>query len=662
MGIVRLGELVLRWCSHCNLPILRQKKCSICNQSTEKVEVTPPGDIRPAFEFDMDLIREIVSRQFGKNTGGALIPQDKLVLLNRAPGLDTIDEIIIDGAVVGSLYYDIMKSNFKVIMRLSGAHFISEDIEKGFVIVDSGAAAAIHKGASVLIPGIVEVSEDIEAGNEIIILDQERNVVATGVSKMSNSEMKSRDKGSAIKSRWYGDYQKVNRTPESKSWDDVLAANKSELEFRINKAVNFIKKISGESDKPVIVSFSGGKDSLATLLLVLEAGLKPELLFIDTGLELPETLEFANEIATAYDVELLTERAGNAFWDHLGYFGPPGKDFRWCCKTCKLGPASKIIKREYPDGVLSFIGQRSYESEPRSKKGPIWRNPWVPGQYAASPIQKWTAMHIWLYLFSKNAPINPWYHRGLDRIGCFMCPASNLSELKLIKDHYEGYGRWEDFLSSYSSVAHLGEQWHELGLWRWRKPPKEILKLLPDVESEKDVGIPLQSSVQPKPDIAIKESPELDKSSEIYSIGSYKFISAGGYEDCKGSMSLEGIFNFKFDFEKVATLLNIIDEVDVDRNTRSCSIDSKITLFENGALAIQAKDKKEIDKRLKRILNIIVRSKDCVECGICVSRCVNDALVVSEGLDLDVKKCTHCGECLGPCTVVDFEKDNVIEF
>ena len=128
---------------------------------------------------------------------------------------------------------------------------------------------------------------------------------------------------------------------------------------------------------------------------------------MDTGLEFDQTKENVERIAEEHSLELIVESAGDSFWRNLEVFGIPAKDFRWCCKTCKLGPATRLIQKNFPNGVLSFIGQRAYESEQRARKGKVWRNPWTPNQLAASPIQKWTALHVWLYLMSKGARTNP---------------------------------------------------------------------------------------------------------------------------------------------------------------------------------------------------------------------------------------------------------------
>jgi len=109
-------------------------------------------------------------------------------------------------------------------------------------------------------------------------------------------------------------------------------------------------------------------------------------------------------------------------------------------------------------------------------------------------------------------------------------------------------------------------------------------------------------------------------------------------------------------------LLNILGEVHVDENARSCNIGKNITLFENGTLSITGPDKRRLLKTLRDVQSIIIRGRDCVECGICSARCPNSSLTADEGLHIDLNSCTHCRKCLGPCAVVDFDRSAEVEF
>jgi len=465
VGAIILGKMHLRWCSECGVPVLETRTCGKCGQDTFEVRLTPPGDARPAFPADVQRLRRLIDQQFGDGTGTAVIPDNCLVLLNKAPDVDRTDEVIVGGVVIGARRFSIL-GNDKFLARPASAVAIAPIIARNWVEVDENAAGAIReRKASTLAVGVEACADGIETGNEAVVLDQKRRPVSVGISKMSTKEMREHTRGTAVKTRWVVAADQV-RTPQTKgTWEDALKASGPIMQKRVEEAKHFVSKIVKENDLPVAVSYSGGKDSLATLLLVLEAGVKPTLLFVDTGLEFQQTKENVLEVAQRYGLELVSESAGESFWTNLPRFGPPAKDFRWCCKTCKLGPVTQLIHRHFPGGVLSFIGQRAYESQQRAEKGRVWRNPWTPNQLAASPIQKWTALHVWLYLMANRAPVNPLYEEGLERIGCFMCPASDLAELRLVKGLSPEYGRWQEYLDSLAEDGMRSGKWLEYDLW-----------------------------------------------------------------------------------------------------------------------------------------------------------------------------------------------------
>ncbi len=77
-----------------------------------------------------------------------------------------------------------------------------------------------------------------------------------------------------------------------------------------------------------------------------------ELMFADTGLEFPETLENVKKVAEYYGKSLRTASAGDSFWESIRVFGPPPTmDTRWCCKICKLGPITRLIDENYEGGA-----------------------------------------------------------------------------------------------------------------------------------------------------------------------------------------------------------------------------------------------------------------------------------------------------------------------
>ncbi len=621
MGSVYLGRIHLRWCHSCNLPILEEKQCPACGSPTTPVEITPPGDARPAFKGDIDLIRRIVDSQFGEGSGKALLPDDALVIMNRAPDLDRMDEVIADGEVLGSLRYDIVRG-FEFLPRAAGAMRISGTASKGIVDMDEGAYEPVMKGASALAVGVLSATPEIENGQQVLLRCCGR-IFAGGRAKMSASGMLADERhGSAVKVRWIIPEGEEYRKKRQASWEEVTDANRGVIERRVEEAISFIKEQVEKHKGNVAVSYSGGKDSLATLSLVMEAGIKPEMFFINTGIELPETVENAEMVAEHFSLPLTVADAGDAFWRALEYFGPPGKDHRWCCKTCKLGPTVQTVKNDFGGDDLSFIGQRAYESQQRKEKGETWENPWTPGQHGASPIQHWSALHVWLYIFDRKLPYHSWYERGMERVGCFLCPTMDLGEAEILKKEYAGYARWENYLKDYFAERGMGQEWVKYGRWRWYHPPKPVVSRL------REEGIAV--------------APEGRRGAEKLTV-----------RRDEGTLLA---FDGEFSMQRVAPFLNILSTIkEVDGSLMLEKTEAKLTLHPDGT--VTAKDAEKPYKRdLRRLEELIYRASECVGCGICPGRCPTGALDIDGGrIVIDVEKCAHCSLCLdGPCPVVDF--------
>jgi len=548
-SVIRLGKLALHHCRECNLPLLK-RKCS-CGGEVEEVKITPPGDVRVAFEFDRNLISGVIEKQFGSS----YVPD--VVLLNPTPAIDKKDEVIIDGRVAGNLVYDIWTKKFKFQPRPWYASLI--EIKRNYVVADNGAIPYILKTSNLMAPGVRDVDGEIKAGDEVVVLNEDMEVVATGMARMDGENMKG-GRGMAVKIRWRGT-EKMEKGRRI-TWKDVVKENEGVIESMVGGEKKFIEETIKKYDMPYAVSFSGGKDSLSTLLLTLETGFEAPLLFLNTGLEFDETIKHVHDVADKYGLELMEGKAGNKFWDAIKFFGPPARDYRWCCKTCKLGVAAMLIKKHFPRGVLSFIGQRRYESQHRAEHGKIWKNPWVGGQIAASPIQNWTALHIWIYLFMKKTRWNPLYEQGFGRIGCWLCPASDMAEFELKR--HEDWDKFENELKKFSRKHNLPSEWISLGLWRWRRPPK-------------------------------------------WSNVNYKIEERRKY-DIKGNE------------KRVENFLRILG------------------------------DRKEENLRK----DVIYRAINCVGCGVCISKCPQDAIYIKDGRAWIDDSCIGCMKCMDECPVIVF--------
>ncbi len=507
-----LGKIHLKWCKNCNVPVL-DKKCGICGSDTYNVKLTPPADARPSFKEDIRMINNILKNQYGIRED---IFKNKIVLLNKIPGKDYMKEIILDGMVFGILKYDDEKNNWSVLPTVEGSRrIINAGGNKKIIVIKKEVVPFIlKKHASVLRPGVVYASEDMEKNDDVIILvenekdkekDKEKdekkdkdykkytckknnfkgiNVLGVGRARMNYNEITNLEKGMVAKVRHAETPKKANYLKETGNFEEsikkMIEANENAIDKFESNSVGFMRNtIKDRTNKPPVVAYSGGKDSLVVLLLALKAfeneDIKFDVLFTDTGLELDETLKNISDVEKRYNISIIKAKSDD-FWKKLEEYGPPGRDYRWCSEVCKMKPLEKIINTKYPNGCLTFVGLRKYESMNRSKKPRIWQSPHIKKQMLSAPILNWSAMHVWIYLFKNNAPYNKLYEKCFDRVGCYMCPAMELGEIELIKKLYpELWKKWEDFLIDYAKRNNLDDEWVRSG-WRWKYHKKEKVK------------------------------------------------------------------------------------------------------------------------------------------------------------------------------------------
>ncbi len=484
-----LGKIQLRWCTSCNLPNL-SKKCS-SDLQTVQINIAPPGDARPAFTGDISLVNEAIIKDFGEKAANVFLDsiKNKIVLFNRCSYIDRMEEVICDGQILGTLRFDILKNDFKFVPRPAGAFrlLMSKDCKKT-VMVDKGAIIPILEGASVLIPGIISFDLEIKKNDSVIVSDQSQELIATGTARINFESIKNMSHGMAVKVR-----HKIKVDSQIKplkgpqTWGDVIKANKKVLESAEEEAVQFCRKLIDKYSNlniPIAVAYSGGKDSLASILLVHEI-MGPETLgfFINTCLEFPETIKNIDMIEKVLKIKIIRRKSSKEyFWQQFnGDMGPPSRDNRWCSKKQKLAKITDLIQNYFKTEILTFIGNRKYESTARSRKRRVSRNSWIPDQISASPIHNWTALHVYLYIMKKKKMnlLNPLYFQSLGRIGCWLCPASSLADFKIISTLYPRlYNQLQSHLEIYCKRFGFSDDYSRLALWRWREFPQKIQNFL----------------------------------------------------------------------------------------------------------------------------------------------------------------------------------------
>ena len=245
------------------------------------------------------------------------------------------------------------------------------------------------------------------------------------------------------------------------SWNKPRVIERFEAEELIKRAI--------DKHKPnIYVAFSGGKSSLVALYIARKIWKDIPVMFCNTGVEFPETVEFVRKLVCDWDLNYIeTQPYKKTFWDCVNEYGVPsikaskkGKSRPKCCYYLKERPAEIKCKefglRAVITGiqgsesytrrrVIMFCGQRYLH-----KKTGVWRY---------HPLAFWSDQDIWDYIKNNNIPYNPAYDKypNCNRTGCLPCTSYKNWRVKLREQNpkmlavldrkmaEQGMRKWEGF-------------------------------------------------------------------------------------------------------------------------------------------------------------------------------------------------------------------------
>lgn len=615
------GKEVCRWCDNCGT-LLLSKKCSKCGAPGREFEINSPGDIRPCMGDSIGILESL----FEETYGTASPIKGCSIFFNKVPGEDRTDEIIAYGQVIGILRFDLADDRLKVELRQPGAELFDVVATKNIVRI-FGVSGHL-KGKTVPGANVSEVVGEFSAGEPIIV--RKGLKIGPGVAVVDSASMKTAEK--AVRIRDLNTLSGIALCPGA-DHKTFIECNRNHLKKIESSAVAEIKNYLKGNTQAVTVSFSGGKDSLAAYGLTASVVKHPELLFTNTGLEFPETLEYVRTFSEKNRLTLHVAEAGNAFWDNVDVFGPPAKDFRWCCKVCKLGPITELISEFYPKGTVTCEGNRSLESFTRAGTSLVTRNPFVPNQINLNPVRNWCAAEIWGYIWMKGLEYNPLYEKDFERIGCYLCASCLASEWRnTSRIHPEMYKRWEDYLHRYAESNGLPPEYIDMGFWRWKVLPPKMRQLADGLE--------------------LKMEPKTSSGLSLKVMKGASVCVAGGY-----SMEAIATIPRTRDFSYVEDAMRTIGEVKYSPEFEIALVKlraGRARLFGGGQISVTSSTAEDARKIFEKAVKALIRAELCTQCGICVKTCPRNAIRIKGGLRVDPERCVSCGLCERSCMVVHY--------
>ena len=199
--------------------------------------------------------------------------------------------------------------------------------------------------------------------------------------------------------------------------------------------------------KPLMVTYSGGKDSQVLVALAERAGINFEVVNSHTTADAPETVYFIREQFKAMEergikCSVVMPRYKDkpvSMWTLIPIAKiPPTRTRRYCCQVLKEAPTlsgcfiatgvrwAESARRKNSRGIME-IYHRDKEKKvillsDNDEKRQLFETCNLKRKMTVNPIVDWSDDDVWDYTHSEHLPINPLYCEGQKRVGCIGCP------------------------------------------------------------------------------------------------------------------------------------------------------------------------------------------------------------------------------------------------
>lgn len=214
-------------------------------------------------------------------------------------------------------------------------------------------------------------------------------------------------------------------------------------------------------EKPLMICYSGGKDSDALIELARISGITFEVVHSHTTADAPETVRYIRK--RFYDLESeghkcsitypIYRGARISMWDLIvAHKMPPTRRIRYCCQILKeTAGAHRAVATGVRWAESSARKQRGiYEdiNKNRDKRvvlvndndnNRVWfERCEVRAKTVINPIIDWSDGDVGDFLRERRVELNPLYGCGFSRVGCIGCPMAGKKRYK----EFEVYPRY----------------------------------------------------------------------------------------------------------------------------------------------------------------------------------------------------------------------------
>lgn len=199
-----------------------------------------------------------------------------------------------------------------------------------------------------------------------------------------------------------------------------------------------------------VLALSGGKDSVATLLEVIDRNLPlDEIIYVGTGVDFPATPDFLTHVEAITQVSITrlqlkrdwdywfyspSRRSADLARDPVPILGFPLTLYPWCNSRLLRQPFRLYLRERYPDipprAILTYVGMCANE---HARATSFLKHARTPHRL---PLHEFGLTEVDARERCRRADLLHPCYEHFNRLGCYVCPKQSLHSLRQLWSYY----------------------------------------------------------------------------------------------------------------------------------------------------------------------------------------------------------------------------------
>ena len=240
--------------------------------------------------------------------------------------------------------------------------------------------------------------------------------------------------------------------------------------------------------QPLVITYSGGKDSDVLLRLAENSGIQFEVSHSLTTADAPETVRHVRDtfrrmeekgVKCVIDAHVQPDGSRLTMWNLIPKrIAPPTRIMRYCCAILKEGSGkgrfiatgvrwAESVRRKNSRGLIEVSNRdknkRLILMDDNDETRMQFENCQMKGRRVVNPIIGWGNKEVWDYAETEKICMNPLYGCGHTRVGCIGCPLASkrarIEEFIIWPKYKQSYIRAFDRMLEMKRMAGKSGSW-----------------------------------------------------------------------------------------------------------------------------------------------------------------------------------------------------------